>query len=69
MPGDVGAVAILINTLASWFLKPDGYAAMSREEKLATLHASLKTALDAGAYDAADLVFAELRRLSQTTSP
>jgi hypothetical protein len=67
MPGDVGAVATLLNTLASWFLNPNGYATLSREDKLAKLHDGLKTALDAGAYDAADLVFAELRRLSQTT--
>ncbi len=67
MPGDVGLVAQLLNTLASWALSPDGYSKMRREDKIEKLQDALKVALDNKAYAAADLVFAELRKLSADT--
>lgn len=42
--GDVGAVATLLNTLASWILSPDGLAEFKRRRALA---AKKKEALDA----------------------
>lgn len=65
--GDVGAVAELLNTWSKWVLDPAGLSTMTREQKLEHFHKALLTALSANAYDAADAVYAELRRLSQTT--
>ena len=67
--GDVGAVAQLLNTVLTWLFDPAGYSKLTREAKLAKLMEALKVALDNGAYDAADLVFTELRRLSKETGP
>lgn len=69
MSGDVGAVAELLNLLASWFLKPEGYQTLTRENKLKALLEALKVALDAKAFGAADLIFQELRKLSQEVGP
>lgn len=66
--GDVGAVAALLDTWSKWFLSPSGYSELTRDQKLEHLHAALKTAMEAKAYDAADAVFAEYRRLSQLQS-
>lgn len=63
MPGDVGAVATLLNTLAQWFTDPDGYKAMNRDAKLKALREGIDAALKAGAYDAADRLFCEYRRM------
>lgn len=65
--GDVGAVAELLNTWSKWVLDPSGFSAMTREQKLEHFHKALLTALSANAFDAADAIFAELRRLSHTT--
>jgi hypothetical protein len=56
-----------LNTWSKWVLDPSGFSTMTREQKLDHLHKALLTALQANALDAADGVFAELRRLSQTT--
>jgi len=69
MPGDVGAVATLINTIVSWFLDPAGYQKLTREAKIAQLHQGLQVALDHQAFDAADALFAELRKLSADVGP
>jgi hypothetical protein len=66
--GDVGAVATLINTLLSWALNPDGYAQMSRDQKLEHVHDTMLKALAAGQYDTLDQLLAELRRLQQTSA-
>lgn len=68
MSGDAGAIATLLNTIVSWFLEPDGYAQLTREKKLEQLHGALQVALDNHADDAANLIFRELRRLSQSGS-
>ena len=65
--GDIGSVADLLSTWSKWVLDPSGFSTMTREQKLDHLHKALLTALSANAYDAADAVYAELRRLSQTT--
>jgi hypothetical protein len=68
MAGDLGAVATLLNTLAAWALSPDGYQKVSREIKLARLREGLVVALDNQAWDAADLIMAEYRKLSSLQS-
>jgi hypothetical protein len=65
----ITAIATLLNTVLTWVFDPAGYARLSREAKIAKLLDALKVALDNGAYDAADLVFVELRRLSAETGP
>ena len=64
--GDVGAVAKLVDTLASWVLDPAGYATWSRERKLDEIHTAAVTALAAGQYDVLDRLLAELRRLRES---
>jgi len=65
MPGDVGAVATLLNTWSKFFLDPDGYKSMTREAKLKHLREAIDVALEHQAYDAADRVFSEYRRLRE----
>ena len=65
--GDIGAVAELLNTWSKWVLDPTGFSTLTREQKLEHLHKALLTAIQANALDAADGVFAALKRLSQTT--
>jgi hypothetical protein len=57
MPGDIGAVATLINTVASWLMDENGYAEFSKRRALKRLHKEALHALERG-----DLV--EYRRLS-----
>lgn len=45
MPGDVGAVATLLNTVASWFLSEDGYAEFAKKRELAKLKKECQDAL------------------------
>jgi hypothetical protein len=66
LPGDVGAVAALLNTLAMWALDPAGLKQLTRDQKLEKLKNGLLVALDANAFDAADLIFAELRRMHES---
>ncbi len=68
MPGDVGAVATLLAEVFTWFTDPTKFAQMKLENKLEKLQNALKVALDNRAMDAADLIYAELRRLSDTGS-
>lgn len=63
MPGDVGAVATLLNTLALFFTSPTGYAALSREKKLKDLNEGFLIALDQKQWIAVDVILAELKRL------
>jgi hypothetical protein len=62
--GDVGAVATLINTVASWFMSPDGYASFSKRQKLAALRKEVNDALDRNDFVEHARLLAELRRLS-----
>jgi hypothetical protein len=63
MPGDVGAVAKLADTLASWFLSPEGYTKWALDRKLAALHEEYKDALRKKDAARVDAVLAELARL------
>lgn len=65
--GDVGAVAALLDTLVKWAIDPSGYAAMTREQKLENIHATMLEALAAGQYDVLDRLLAELKRVRDTT--
>jgi hypothetical protein len=63
MPSDVGLVAQLLTVLAKWAFVPEGYAKMSREDKLEELENGVDAALKAKAYDALDLIWVEYRRV------
>lgn len=70
MPGEalaVASVADLLNTWSKWIVDPTGLASMTREEKLAHFHTALIVAIQNKAWAAADGIYAELKRLSQTT--
>lgn len=64
MNGDVGAVATVINTFASWFLSEDGYAEFSKRRKLAALRAQAKAALDQNNWAEHRRLVSELERVS-----
>lgn len=64
MMGDVGAVATLLNTVASWLLDKDGYAAWQRRRDLATKRKAVHDALDRNDFVAAHRLFDELRELA-----
>ena len=65
MPGDVGAVATLLNTVASWLMTEDGYAEWKKRRQLAALHDKAKAALDRHDWAALRDATAELKRLSE----
>ena len=63
--GDVGAVATLADDIFKWALvDPRGYATLSFNDKLETLHVAARKALDAKEYGVVDRVLAELERMS-----
>lgn len=62
--GDVGAVATLLNTVASWLLDKDGYTAWERRRALASKRKDVIDALDREDFDAVDTHLNRLRELS-----
>ena len=64
--GDVGAVAQLLAEVFAWFTDPTKFTQLKLENKLEKLSNALKVALDNHAMDAADIIYAELRRLSDS---
>ena len=62
----VTALADLVKEVFMWFTDPTKFQALTLDMKLEKLSNALKVALDARAMDAADLIYAELRRLSDT---
>lgn len=52
-----------LNTVVSWFIDPNGYAKLSREDKLEELENGIDVALKAKAYDALDVIWVEYRRV------
>jgi len=64
MMGDVGAVATVINTVASWFMSEDGYAEWSKRRKLASLRSEAAKALAQNDWPEHRRIVAELKRLS-----
>lgn len=64
MPGDVGAVATLLNTVASWFMSEDGYAEFAKRRQLAALRKDADAALEKNDFVEHARVVDELRRLS-----
>lgn len=62
--GDVGAVATLLNTVASWLLGKDGYAAWERRRALASKRKDVIDALDREDFDAVDTHLTRLRELA-----
>ena len=69
MPGDVGAVAILLTKLLGYAVDPDGYSAWSRERKLSRLMEGIDAAIYTHDSSAADVLFAEYRELLQQQGP
>ena len=67
MPGDVGLVAQLLNTLFTWATGPDGWEKMSLERKIEVIHAGIRVAMDKGDDTAIDLLFEQYRELSKRT--
>lgn len=66
MPGEamaVSAVANLMNKVVSWFIDPSGFSQLKRENQIEEITEALSVALDARAFDAADLLYAKLREL------
>lgn len=69
MPGDVGAVAILLTKILGYAVDPTGYEAWSRERKLARLWEAMDASILAHDETAADILFAEYRRVLQQAGP
>lgn len=69
MPGDIGAVAILLTKLLGYAVDPDGYAAWSRERQLARLMEGIDAAIWAHDESATDVLFGEYRELLGKTGP
>jgi len=69
MPGDVGAIAILLTKLLGYAVDPDGYSTWSRERKLARLMEGIDAAIYAHDESAADVLFSEYRALLQSSGP
>lgn len=65
MPGDIGAVATLLNTLAKWGLSEDGYAEWSKRRQLAALRKEAHAALDKGDLTEHRRLIDELVRMSR----
>jgi len=63
--GDVGAVANLANTLASWLLSEKGFATWDRNRRLEALHEAGILAIRENNWIAYDTILAELKRLSE----
>ena len=66
--GDVGAVATLLTKVFGFVVDADGLKTMKREHQLEVIHAGIKVALDKGDTDAVDMLFAQYRELSKSTS-
>lgn len=62
--GDIGAVATLLNTLASWVLSPDGLAEWSHRRALSNKKKEALRALENHDFDALHRHIDELRNLS-----
>ncbi|MBS0150471.1 MAG: hypothetical protein JSR31_05975 [Nitrospira sp.] len=62
--GDVGAVATLLNTLASWVLSPDGLADWSRRRALRAKKQEVLRALKQHDFDRLHRHIDELRALA-----
>jgi cobalamin biosynthesis protein CobD/CbiB len=63
MPGDIGAVATLLNTLAKWGLSEDGYAQWSKRRQLAALRQEAHAALEKGDLTEHRRLVSELERV------
>ena len=64
MPGDVGAVATLLNTFASWLLSPAGFEDFMRRQALKQKRKEAIDALHANDFDTLHARINELRALS-----
>jgi hypothetical protein len=62
--GDVGAVATLLNTVASWLLSPGGFATFARRQALKQKRKEVIDALHQNDFDALHARIDELRALS-----
>ena len=64
MPGDVGAVATLLNTVASWLMDENGFAEFNKRRKLKAKKEEARRALIDNDFDALKRHIDELRDLS-----
>lgn len=62
--GDVGAVATLVNTVASWLMSEDGYTEWRKRRELAAKKEEARRALINNDFDALQRHISELRDLS-----
>lgn len=62
--GDIGAVATLLNTVASWVLSPEGLAAFQAKRTLAAKKKEVLDALQKRDFDTLRSRIDELRALS-----
>ena len=69
IPGDIGAVAMLLTKLLGYAVDPGGYESWSRERKLSRLMEGIDAAIYAHDESAADVLFAEYRALLQQQGP
>lgn len=69
MPGDVGAVAMLLTKVLGYAVDPDGYEQWTRERKLARLMEGIDAAIWSHDESATDVLFAEYRWLLQQAGP
>lgn len=60
----VGAVATLLNTVASWLLNEDGYKEFAKRRQLAKLRKDARDALDRNDWAEHRRIVAELERVS-----
>lgn len=63
MPGDVGAVSNLLNTVLSWVLDPDGYAKWTAGRQREKVTREAIKAFHAGDVDALNSALVDLKRL------
>lgn len=63
--GDIGAVAKLLNTLASWFLSEDGYIEFQFNRHVKKVESDAIEAIQTRDYATADKHIAALKRLLQ----
>jgi hypothetical protein len=64
MPGDIGAVAILLTKILGYAVDDDGYASWSRDRKLTRLLEGIDGAIALHDESAIDILFGEYRRVS-----
>ena len=69
MPGDVGAVAVLLSKIFGFAVDADGYEQLARENKLKLLYRGIDEAITKDDWATCDTLFQRLRDFKQQTGP